>query len=453
MLSVAFVYSQDTSDFTKRLCSQINDAKENWTATLYPIVSEEDAVLWTAIKNGRLKADIIVLLASEPFIQENGTYLSNLTQPSNTKYRFAKISTDSSLVFPQSQIIPDIDLFVDIQDLNVNNNWDRFTHELVKYCDIVEIANENNEKLKKEKLDRKRKSTSLLLGIMIVYLAGLILALSLLINESSVWFRSSAEMIIIFLFVFLAFFVCSTIYFWFTGEQKRRERMEKTQFGNDLDAALSKGPHKANINQVSSAVLDIVADTAPLLSHDLLDALFSHLRISASTNNENCDQSTNDIITDQTPSIGDESYLPLGHLKVNWSEMKEYYRISKNQAKAAFSWAIAICILGVLILTFAILSPFIPAFSSHNALIPILSTIGGTIVELFAGTILLVYKHTLSQMNLYHEALADYQHYLSCINLASMVSDEEKRNQLYEQIISTEMNNVLSSKVVVPFEK
>lgn len=453
MLSVAFVYSQDTSETAKRLCSTINDTKEDWIATLYPIVNEEDSVLWTAIKNGRLKVDIVMLLASEQFLRENGMHLSNLTQPSNTKYRFARISTDSSLIFPKSEIVPDVELLIDVQNFTSNNNWDNFICELVKYCDIVEIANKNNDKLKKEKLERKRKHASLLLGIIIVYLAGLILALSLLINDSSVWFRSSAEMIIIFLLVFLAFFVFSTIYFWFTGVQKRREHAEKAQFGNDLDAALSKGPRKTNNNQVYSAVLDIVADTAPLLSHDLLDAVFSHLRTSSYVNNEDFDQSANNVATDQAPTIGDESYLPLGHLKVNWSEMKEYYRISKNQAKAAFNWAIAICILGILILAFAIASPFIPVFSSHNVLIPILSTIGGTIVELFAGTILLVYKHTLSQMNLYHEALADYQHYLSCINLASMVTDDEKRNQLYEQIITAEMDNILKSKTVFSLEK
>lgn len=442
MLSVALLFSQDNSETASRLCSTINDAHKDWSATLYPIISEEDTKLWTVIKNGRLKVDIVMFIASEQFLRENRSYLLNLVQPSNIKYRFAWISTDRSLVFPKAQITPDIDLFVDSQNRPNCNNWDNVIQELVRYCDIVEIANRNNAKLKKEKTERKRKHTSLLLGCMIVYLAGLILAFALVINDSSIWFRSSAEMVIIFLLIFLAFFVLSTIYFWFTGVQKRREHAEKTQFGNDLDAALSKGSNKTNSTQVYSTVLDIVTDTAPLLNHELLDAIFSHLRTSHTASDGVCEETTNIVTTDQTPTIGDESYLPLGHLKVNWSEMKEYYRISKNQAKAAFKCAIAICILGILILAFAIASPFIPAISSHNVLIPIISTISGTIVELFAGTILLVYKHTLSQMNYYHQALADYQHYLSCINLASMVSDNEKRNQLYEQIISAEMNNI-----------
>ena len=166
------------------------------------------------------------------------------------------------------------------------------------------------------------------------------------------------------------------------------------------------------------------------MGSDLLDPVFS-LLTNSKTGNANTPHSEDQVDAEMSRAIGEDVYLPLGHLKLNWKQMKGYYDISKKQATAAFSLAIVICFIGIAIFVFAVLSPIFPIFSSTNSLIPIIGTIGGTIVELFAGTILVVYKKTLSQMNLYHEALADYQRYLSCVNLVDMVSDIEKRNLLY----------------------
>ncbi len=88
---------------------------------------------------------------------------------------------------------------------------------------------------------------------------------------------------------------------------------------------------------------------------------------------------------------------------------------------------------------FAALSPLIPHFASEDSLVQIIGSIGGAVVELFAGTILIVYIKTLSQMNIYHKALSEYQRFLSCINLVSKIRNEEKQDELYEAIIREEM--------------
>lgn len=103
---------------------------------------------------------------------------------------------------------------------------------------------------------------------------------------------------------------------------------------------------------------------------------------------------------------------------------------------------------------FAILSPLIPYFRSENSLIPIIGSVGGAVVELFAGTILIVYIKSLSQMNLYHKALSGYQRYLSCINLVSKISSTEKQDQLYEDIIREEMKKQILLMILnSPFRK
>lgn len=119
--------------------------------------------------------------------------------------------------------------------------------------------------------------------------------------------------------------------------------------------------------------------------------------------------------------------------------MKGYYDISKQQAKTSFAWAIIISFIGIVLIAFAIISPLIPVFQNQNILIPVIGSIGGAVVELFAGTILVVYIKSLSQMNLYHKALSEYQRYLSCVNLVSKISTIQKQDQLYEEIIHEEI--------------
>lgn len=446
MLSIAFLYSRDVSDIAEQMQFAIKEVQTNWKANLFPILSEKEQEIWSAIKNGSFKADIIVFLASAQFLLENDSNISNLTKTNNTNYRFAGINIGQSSHFPKMQISLDVELLLDTNVQHVANGdaneiWDNLIQDIVGYCKIVELANENKENIRKEKRDKNRKQTSLMFGVVLIYLAGIICAMALLFSDSSSWSRQSAEMMLIFLCVFSAFIICALSYFVITGIQKRREHAEQTKFGNDLDSSLSRNPKVSAADAISHSTLELVANAIPLLGSDLLDPVFS-LLTNSKTGNANTPHSEDQVDAEMSRAIGEDVYLPLGHLKLNWKQMKGYYDISKKQATAAFSLAIVICFIGIAIFVFAVLSPIFPIFSSTNSLIPIIGTIGGTIVELFAGTILVVYKKTLSQMNLYHEALADYQRYLSCVNLVDMVSDIEKRNLLYEQIISIEMSKL-----------
>ena len=140
--------------------------------------------------------------------------------------------------------------------------------------------------------------------------------------------------------------------------------------------------------------------------------------------------------------IGVDEYQLLGHLKLNWLQMKGYYDISKRQATRSFWCAIVLCFLGFSIIAFAIFSPLIPGFTKENSIIQIIGTIGGAVVEVISGTIFIVYSKSLSQMNLYHKALSNYQQYLNCVNLVSKLSTVEKQDAFYEKIILNEMNKI-----------
>lgn len=444
MLSVAFLHSIDAAAIANRLCSRITDSQENWSATPYPLLSEEDSIPWTAIKNGTLKANIVVFLASEQFLQNSKQHLSSWVQSTNSKYRFVAITIGRSVSFPQAQIPLDIELKLIPTNHDHEEIWKKCVSEFLDYCTIVEIANQNTESIKKEKRERSKKHTSLLLGIMLIYLAGIVCAMAIVFTDSSELTRSSAEMVLVLMSILSALFITVASYFVFSGIQKKRDRADQTEFGNDLDMALSNSPRRIRPKDTCSTALEFVSSSAPLISYDLLDAVFSLIKHSGSEKESDAALVGDSVDAEMSRTIGSESYLPLGHLKLNWKQMKGYYDISKKQATSAFVFAIIICFIGIAIFAFSVVSPFIPAFASNNVLVPIVGTIGGAIVELFAGTILIVYKKTLSQMNLYHEALSDYQRYLSCINLVSMISDEEKRDALYNQIITFEMSKVTS---------
>lgn len=172
-------------------------------------------------------------------------------------------------------------------------------------------------------------------------------------------------------------------------------------------------------------------------SEDLLDNLSKPKENPINSSSENSNKGN--------VELAEEEYYPLGHLRLNWNEIKVYYRISKKQATHSFVLAFVSCIIGICIMIFAILSPMFEAYSSENNLIPIIGTICGAVAELFAGTTYIVYNKALSQMNLYHEALSHYQNYLSCVNLISKISSKDKQDEMYQKIIEKEMGFTIDS--------
>ena len=260
--------------------------------------------------------------------------------------------------------------------------------------------------------------------------------------------------------------------------QKIAEKKEQEEFSKDLDVSLSRNVKSKNVTDIRNEYLhSILKDneffkTRKFSMNEELDFIFNlkkltemdskgetpkpnqasnHINNTIDSNNTVSDNNTalrnshdNNTARDKIDSeialaMGDDDYLPLGHLKFNWKQMNGYYDISKKQAKTSFRWAIIICFLGISIIVFAVLSPLFPAFTGGNSLIPVIGSIGGAVVELFAGTIFVLYIKSLSQMNLYHKALSEYQRYLSCVNLVSKVSILEKQDLLYEEIIRGEI--------------
>lgn len=170
-----------------------------------------------------------------------------------------------------------------------------------------------------------------------------------------------------------------------------------------------------------------------------LDDSLSELVIKTNSKNTTKNNNSENIngYSDIEQFIGADEYQLLGHLKLNWRQMRDFYEISTKQARKSFFWAIIFCIVGLIVIVLAIVSPL---FTGNNSLVSLIGAIGGAVVEVISGTVFFIYKKSLSQMNLYHEALSQYQHYLNCVNLVSKLSYTEKQDELYEKIILTEIN-------------
>lgn len=132
----------------------------------------------------------------------------------------------------------------------------------------------------------------------------------------------------------------------------------------------------------------------------------------------------------------------LGRMMINLEDIKEFYTWSQKQAKASFILAVSMCILGFILITITFLLQVIFKFDFK---ITAITAIGGVITELIAGTALIVYRNSLSQLNHYHKALHEDERFLSSVNLLGKFSTVEAQDEMLREIIRSEIKMNLDS--------
>lgn len=126
----------------------------------------------------------------------------------------------------------------------------------------------------------------------------------------------------------------------------------------------------------------------------------------------------------------------LGRMMINLEDIKEFYTWSQKQAKASFILAVSMCISGFVLMVAAILLPVVFRLSFQMSIIP---AVGGVITEVIAGTALVVYRNSLSQLNHYHKALHEDERFLSSVNLLGKFSTVEAQDDMLQEIIRSEI--------------
>lgn len=130
-----------------------------------------------------------------------------------------------------------------------------------------------------------------------------------------------------------------------------------------------------------------------------------------------------------------ESSDTLELMFINMNEIRAYYKMSKIMATLSFVLSVCMCILGFIIITTSIYITFSTDLTFIESIIPI---IGGTVVEVIAGTSLSVYKKSLEQLNQYYESLHNNERFLSLVNLVDKLSPN-KRDEIYINIINSQL--------------
>lgn len=119
----------------------------------------------------------------------------------------------------------------------------------------------------------------------------------------------------------------------------------------------------------------------------------------------------------------------------NLGEIKQFYKLTKDQAENAYKLAKNSSIAGIALIIVAVLIALI----FKNNQIAMATTIGGVIVEVLAGTSLFVYKKTLTQLNYYYASLHNNERFLSIINI---VGKTNIKDELYQKIVESELENL-----------
>lgn len=125
----------------------------------------------------------------------------------------------------------------------------------------------------------------------------------------------------------------------------------------------------------------------------------------------------------------------------NNDETMEYFKISKNQAKSSFWFSIIACIVGIAMIGISLYG----VFKMKDTQFAIIGIVGGAITELIAGTVLVIHNKSALQLNYYYDALHENEKFLSAINLADKLEDDDKRD-MYIEIIMAQIQSAKDYK-------
>lgn len=128
----------------------------------------------------------------------------------------------------------------------------------------------------------------------------------------------------------------------------------------------------------------------------------------------------------------------------NVKELREYYIISKEQARKSFSAALFICFFGIIIYLLGII-----AYIFFNKDISVISIIGGTVVEVIAGLFFWLYKESTKQLSVYHQRLGATEKYLTVIQIIKGMPEDNKV-EAFQRLIEAILND---NREIISHEK
>lgn len=134
-------------------------------------------------------------------------------------------------------------------------------------------------------------------------------------------------------------------------------------------------------------------------------------------------------------NVDEENSDILGLMLHNLKEIGEFYVLTKEQAKKSFHLSVGMCIAGFILFAGASVLSLV----WKENLFALLTALGGVVVEVIAGTSLLVYKKSLEQLNYYYSSLHNNERFLSLINISNKTNCKD---ELLTKIVVSELERL-----------
>ena len=195
--------------------------------------------------------------------------------------------------------------------------------------------------------------------------------------------------------------------------------------------------HKNQFKSVGGVLLSSSYYLDPTAKRVTSDADFSRVYdtdLSESQSKQQADVETANLEEDAPQQMFDVEENIIVLMLKNFKESKEYFSISKNQAKSSFRLSVASCAIGMMLLVAsAVLALLIERIEPA-----IITVISGAIAELIAATVFWVHNKSALQLNHYYDALHENEQFLSAVNVVDKIS-EDKRDEVYTEIIRSQI--------------
>ncbi|MCL2153451.1 MAG: MMPL family transporter [Oscillospiraceae bacterium] len=445
MLKVSVSYGLDGAEIAEQIIKELSDKEVPWKIEHSPSPGNGgNPAFWSALRLGRLETDVVIFIVTSGYFKKHLGEIESLnnTTPEYARYRFVWLILDTGLSLP---LTAPCDLKIETETpkspIYMDAKGKELLLQIADYLRAISIVTEKNKLYEKERHEKSRRMLNMLIPIITVYMGILITTAIIAFVRDEFAYSSSWFITNDFVFIITAmlgiFSVAYAMLFLMRNRQRQEKIREEKDFGKEIDSSLSSVTDKDYENVLYKMLLMAKAKDDTVTTKSIKEL-------------ESTSRSKDNTATEITQALGTKEYSLFGHLKFNIKQMKGYYDISKGQATTSFRWAITFSILGFALLVFAVLSPLIPQFTAENSLIPIIGIISGAVVELLAGTIFFIYKRSLAQMNIYHEALSNYQTYLSCVNLATQFDEKKKKDEMFERIIEKELERGFFIKAEKP---
>lgn len=195
--------------------------------------------------------------------------------------------------------------------------------------------------------------------------------------------------------------------------------------------------------RVSSALANFLLECPldnKLNTNNIIIGQGSTVKINTNDDEEDIDAYKKDLKNSLGIYTAKENNDILGLMINNLGEIKQFYKLTKNQAENAYKLAKNSSIAGIALIVVAI---FIALIFNNNQ-IAMATTAGGVIVEVLAGTSLFVYQKTLKQLNYYYASLHNNERFLSIINI---VGKTNIKDELYQKIVESELDNLKNYEI------